>query len=88
MDTIKIVGTRNTSFTSRDGKQINGVSVFFTMPDEKVKGLMTGKHFISLDALDGFTVRPEVGASVRVLYNRFGKVDDYLAAPAGESTKR
>lgn len=88
MDIINIVGTRNTSFTAQDGRQINGMSVFFTMPDDHVKGLMTGKHFISLDALDGFAVRPAVGARVQVVYNRYGKVDNYQAAPAEETTKR
>lgn len=78
MDIIKIVGTRDTSFTSQDGKQINGVSVFFTMQDDKVEGLMTGKHFISLDNLGVFSVQPKVGLAVQVVYNRYGKVDDYL----------
>ncbi len=83
MDTIKIVGTRDTSFTTQDGKQINGMSVFFTMLDDKVVGVMTGKHFISLDALGAFSVQPKVGLDVRVLYNRYGKVDDYLPVPEG-----
>ncbi len=83
MDMIKIVGTRDTSFTSQEGKQINGVSVFFTMPEDKVKGLMAGKHFISLDALGAFSVQPEVGLDVQVLYNRFGKVENYLPCQGG-----
>lgn len=80
MDTIKIVGIRDTSFAGSDGKQINGVNYFYTMHDDKVEGVMAGKLFISSDNLAGFTVQPSVGQDVRVVYNRFGKAEDFLPA--------
>lgn len=78
MDTIKIIGIKDTSFTSQDGKQINGVNYFYTMRDNNVQGLMAGKLFISSDNLTAFTVQPELGQDVRVVYNRFGKAEDFL----------
>lgn len=78
MDTIKIVGVRDASFTGNDGKQINGTSYFYTMEDEKTEGLMAGKLFISSDNLAGCTVQPQVGQEVQVVYNRFGKAEDFL----------
>lgn len=80
MDTIKIVGIRDASFTGNDGKQINGTSYFYTMEDEKTEGLMAGKLFISADNLVACTVQPKVGQEVRVVYNRFGKAEDFLPA--------
>lgn len=78
METIKIIGIKDTSFTSQDGKQINGVNYFFTMRDEKVQGLMAGKLFISSDKLESFSLQPELGQEVQVVYNRFGKPDDFV----------
>lgn len=80
METIKIVGIRNASFAGSDGKQINGTSYFYTMPDDKTEGVMAGKLFISSDNLAGFTVQPAVNQEVRVVYNRFGKAEDFLPA--------
>lgn len=80
MDTIKIIGIKDTSFTSQEGKQINGVNYFYTMRDNNVQGLMAGKLFISLDNLAGFTVQPQLGQDVQVVYNRFGKPEDFLPA--------
>ncbi len=82
MDIINIVGTRDSSFTAKDGRQVNGYSFFFTMVDPHVTGLLTGKCFVSTDKLDTLSVFPHVGDSVRVQYNRFGKVDDFLPLPS------
>ncbi len=81
MDIINVVGTRGTSFTGSDGRQVNGCSFFYTMPDPHVTGVSTGKCFISEAKLDTLSIIPRVGDSVRVLYNRFGKVDDFLPLP-------
>lgn len=97
MDTIKIIGMKDTSFTAQDGKQINGMNYFYTMRDDKVQGLMAGKLFISLDNLTAFTVQPELGQDVQVVYNRFGKAEDFLPVkgtgevpplPGEETTKK
>lgn len=85
MDIINIVGTRTTSFTAQDGRQVNGRSFFFTQEDDHVTGLMTGKFFLSETKLDSLSTFPKVGDTVRVLYNRFGKVDDLLPlSPQGD----
>lgn len=78
MDIIKIIGIKDTSFAAEDGKQINGVNYFYTMRDEKVQGLMAGKLFITSDKLSTFSIQPELGQEVQVVYNRFGKADDFL----------
>lgn len=78
MDIIKIIGIKDTSFTSQEGKQIDGVNYFYTMRDEKVQGLMAGKLFITSDNLPTFSIQPELGQEVQVVYNRFGKPDDFL----------
>lgn len=80
MDTIKIVGTRETSFTAADGKQINGTSFYYIMQDENVTGLAAGRVFISSDKLSMLACQPAVGQSVQVVYNRYGKVDDFVPA--------
>ncbi len=78
METIKIIGTRDVSFTGEDGKRVNGVNYFYTMRDEKVRGLMAGKLFITSEHLSDFSFQPELGQEVQVVYNRFGKADDFL----------
>lgn len=84
MDIINIVGTRGTSFTGSDGRQVNGCSFFYTMHDQHVTGLSTGKCFISEAKLDTLSVFPHVGDTVQVLYNRYGKIDDFLPFPQGD----
>lgn len=87
MDIIKIVGTRTTSFTAQNGDQVNGMNVFFTRADPKVTGVMTDKCFIPMDKLPTLSVQPGVGVEVRVLYNRYGKVDDFLPMPVQNEGK-
>lgn len=78
METIMIVGMREVDFTDKDGRSVHGWSFYFTMEDSKVIGVMAGKVFVSADKLAFFSHSPSVGDTVRVMYNRFGKPEDFV----------
>lgn len=85
MDKVKIIGIQDVSFSGQDGNQVTGVTYYYTREDEKIKGFAAGKYFISTDKVSRFSVQPKLGDEVCVIYNRYGKVDDFQALkPAGK----
>lgn len=70
---VTIVGYRDVSFTDDSGKSINGRSYYFNMVADGVQGLISGKLFVSADALSRMSFKPIPGDDVIVYYNRHGK---------------
>lgn len=68
-----IVGIRHTNFTTQDGKQISGRTVFLTFPDNHTDGVATDKIFLSQNKFGDTQLL--VGMSVDLFYNKYGKVD-------------
>ena len=72
----KIVGTQNTSFTGKDGTQVEGKTIHTTEPSDpkRGKGEAGEKIFLSASKVAELDFTPEVGDEIEVLYNKFGKV--------------
>ena len=70
----KLVGKKDVDFVSKDGTNINGVTLYITYSDPKVEGVVAEKIFVSSTKCNVSTI--PVGAEIRVLYNRFGKVEN------------
>lgn len=88
MAKVKFVGLQNLDFETKDGKQIQGLKLHITFPDENVMGLMADSKFISSDAcknlgitVDGLT--PMIGKDIEIITNIKGKVTG--VKPAGKS---
>lgn len=69
---MEVIGYRKVSFKGEDGVQISGVSLYVTWIDEHVEGVACEKIFVSEAKLEGHKVF--VGESVRIHYNRYGKI--------------
>lgn len=74
----KIIGIVNTSFTAKDGTEINGTNLYLTELIDKKKGQgeSAEKIFLSANRVKDIPFKLEVGMDVEVLYNRFGKVKE------------
>ena len=70
----KLVGKKDVNFVSKDGTNINGVTLYITYSDPKVDGVVAEKIFVSSTKCDVSNI--PVGAEIKVLYNRFGKVEN------------
>lgn len=73
MDIVQIVGKRRLNFAAKDGGQVDGTQYFYTMQDINTEGMATGKLFIPSKATTQFGFLPEVGDTVKVEYNRYGR---------------
>lgn len=72
---IKVIGFRNIKFKAQDGNMIEGTQYFGTFPESHTTGFMTDKFFITPQKLHGQDIK--VGDTVRVFYNRYGKIDAF-----------
>jgi len=71
---MEIIGFKHSSFKPRDGDQeISGYTLYLTEEREDVEGYAADRAFITDKKLG--TYKPALGDNVRLLYNRFGKVD-------------
>lgn len=73
MDKMKIVGMRAVSFQDDSGRQVDGVSYYYLMDDDRVSGQLAGKFFLSVKKRDGLDYVPNVGDEVWTDYDRYGK---------------
>lgn len=71
---MTIVGLKPYGFTTNDGKEMKGVSIFVTYEDENKKtiGIIADKISITEENL-GNTVL-SVGMEIEPMYNKYGKV--------------
>lgn len=71
----RVIGVRNVEF-EKDGRQINGKSLYFTYPDRNVSGLACDKVFLSERILSDVGWTPVVDDEFRPVYNKWGKIFD------------
>lgn len=71
---MEIVGIKRSKWTPKDGgNEIAGYNLYLCYEHDDVEGMATDRIFVSDKKLQGYV--PKVGDYVRVLYNRWGKVD-------------
>lgn len=70
-----VLGTKEVSFTAKDGSEIEGMTIYFSYGDPKVNGVAADKMFLRNEKLRGLEWSPKVGDEFQPLYNRYGKVD-------------
>lgn len=77
MDIVEIVGLRKMSFTGQDGRLVEGMTFFYLTSQAQVEGKVAGKFFLSSAALSQVGFVPSVGETVKLYYNRYGKVNAF-----------
>jgi hypothetical protein len=75
-----LVGTKDLDFMGSDGKQVNGVNLFFTYEDERVRGVATERVFVHSDRFLKLSFMPEIGGSCDLRYDKYGKIRDIVPA--------
>lgn len=73
MEVIEVVGIRDVNFTDKSNRTISGISIYYLCEDDNVDGRMCGKLFVSKERAQNLAFIPEVGDTVEVSYDRFGK---------------
>jgi len=80
-----VIGRKRTNFTAGDtGQVINGVN-FYTVYDSTADGLegqMCERIFVTVDKLSKMAHNPKVGDSIEIIYNRYGKPEDFKLVTA------
>lgn len=73
---MKIIGMKKSNFTTKEGTLIEGFNVYLTyeLTGEGADGLGCERVYITQAKIDKCGLKPEVGDSVELSYNRFGKV--------------
>lgn len=71
---MKIVGYKESSFDTPDGKHISGVTFYVSFKSDSPNcyGIMTDKVFISENKLAG--QQYDIGYTLNPVYNKFGKI--------------
>lgn len=70
---MKVIGYRESSFTAQDtGELIEGYNLYLVGPQDHVEGEACERVFLSKKKMGDY--RPILGDSVRLEYNRYGKV--------------
>lgn len=82
---MKILGFEHVTFNFNDGRSVSGNYLYLhddkANPD-KVTGMRTERVFLSDSKAEICRFSPKVGMDVKVLYNRYGKVDEVQASRA------
>lgn len=71
----RVIGVRNVEF-EKDGRQINGKSVYYTYTDRNVSGYACDKVFLSERILSDAGWNPIVDDEFRPVYNKYGRIAD------------
>lgn len=77
MERIEIVGRRQVDFTDKSGRQVTGVSYYYLMQREGTDGSHADKVFVSSARLPELSYVPQVGDTVDVFYDRYGKPSNF-----------
>lgn len=70
---MKIIGYRESNFTTPDNKNISGYNIYVTYPLDKGVGEGSERLFLTVDKLLACGYNPHIGDEIKVEYNRFGK---------------
>lgn len=73
---MKIVGMKKSNFTTKEGTLIEGYNVYleYELTGEGATGMGCERVYLTQAKLDKCGFQPEVGDTVELTYNRFGKV--------------
>ena len=71
-----IVGLRKRKFTDNNNRPVEGTNVYLTFEDRNIEGKGTDKVFLYTDKIKSLARDPEVGDTLFISYNRYGKVDE------------
>ena len=76
---FKILGIEDVKFTTKDGIDISGKSIYYGAPIEKNgKGYKCDRFFLSENKMNRLNFVPDIGDTVQLMYNRYGKVDSLI----------
>lgn len=70
---MKVIGYRESIFTTPDNKTISGYNIFVSYPLQKGEGEGADRLFLTVDKLLACGYDPNIGDEVKIEYNRFGK---------------
>lgn len=71
---MKIIGMAASSFKGDNGKEINGFNIYLAWPLTNGQGEGATRVYVTDQKLATWAYFPEVGDTVEVTYNRYGKV--------------
>lgn len=72
----KVIGYSKKHFEFDDGRSCDGFYLYLSEERRDTVGVATERVFVSNTKMDGYT--PSVGDEIKVLYNRYGKVDSVM----------
>lgn len=77
MEYSKLIGIKPKSFTTPEGKTIEGADAYLTrgINPERGQGEEAERIFLSKAKLAALDFKPTPGQTVEVFYNRYGKVE-------------
>lgn len=71
-----VLGKKSVSFTTNDGKVINGTTLYVAFDADGVEGMAADKLFVTTEKMPKKNI--VVGSDIDVYFNRFGKVDSIV----------
>lgn len=72
---IEIVGIQDVKYTSKKtGNEVRGQKLFFTFPDENIRGVGTDNVFLNRN--NEIIPEPALPATAELFYNKYGNVDE------------
>lgn len=81
---MKVIGVRKVSFDGRDrdtgkktGEKIEGFNIYYSEPisDKVGTGDSADRFFMTDKRMEQLGYYPKVGDEIRLLYNRYGKIE-------------
>ena len=76
---MEVIGVKQSDFTTKDKekREIHGFNLYLSEPisDKYGTGVQTERIYLSESKMEKIGYYPKVGDQVRVLYNRYGKVE-------------
>ena len=72
----KIIGTRQVSFTGKDGSPVSGTKIYITEPiqSDNGTGVSADSIFLSSQRLSTLDFVPAVGLEIEVFYDKGGRI--------------
>lgn len=74
MGKCKFVGFRHIDYVAKDGRKVEGYTLYFTEERDDVVGVSVFDAFVSVQTYISYFSHVEVGSTVELLYNRYAKI--------------
>lgn len=74
MGKCKFVGYRHVDYVAKDGRKVEGYSLYFTEERNHVEGVACFDSFVGVDVFTDYFSCVSVGSTVEVFYNRYGRI--------------